>query len=233
MKNRLLALTLALLLTLTLAACGEKNENIQDGAASDGETAQDTAASEESEETAKVSIGSVEGSVYTSEFLGIRCSLDSEWTFATQAQLAEMINLDADALEDGELAERMENSATFVDMYASKDEGLTAIRVVLENVDAIYSAAPDESGYLDLGMDKLKESLESTGMEEISVETATMEFAGGEHACARFTASYADIPFYEELICIREGSYMGVITMSCYYENVLPELEQAFRSLES
>lgn len=232
MKKQFWALALALLLALSLAACGEKEEEIKGSVASESGISENADASEESEEHEDVGIGSLEGGVYTSEFLGIRCTLDSEWTFATEAELAEMINLSAEQLDDQELAEQMKNSPSFVDMCASKADGLSSVNVVLENVGVIYGMTMDENDYLELGMEKLEESLQSMGMENISTELSTVEFAGAEHVRAQLTASYSDVPFYEELICIKKGSYMGVITLGCYYENNLPALEQLFSAWE-
>lgn len=259
MKKRFLALTLVLLLALSLAACGQKESEIK-GSVESGEEPPsvsgsteareepegsgeesseapeepaESEASAESGDNGDVSIGSIVGGVYTSEFLGIGCTLDSNWTYASEEELAGMSDLSAEAVNDEDLAEMIKNSPSFFDMYAYADEGMTSINIVLENLGVIYGITLDESGYLDIGLENVEQAMASMEIENISIEKTTVEFAGSEHACARITGTYMDVPLYEELICVKQDSYMAVVTMSCYYENILPELEQLFYALES
>ncbi len=233
MKKKLLALLLCVLLILSLAACGEKEEDVRGSVESGEKTDVSGAVTPEEEETpeepeAEVSAGSLEGGVYTSTFLGIACELDSNWTYATEEELAEMNNLSSELVNDEELAELMENSPTIFDMYAYADDGMTTMNIVLENLGVIYGITLDEDGYLDMGMETLEKALESMELEDMTIEKDTVEFAGAEHVCVRVSATYMEVPFYQEQIYVKQGSYMGIVTMSCFMENILPDLEQMF-----
>lgn len=70
MMKKLAALTLALLMTLSLAACGSQKDDQAGGAVTPGVTGD-----------AVPDMGTVSGGTYTNRFAGISCTLDDSWYF--------------------------------------------------------------------------------------------------------------------------------------------------------
>lgn len=68
MIKKLAALTLALLMTLSMAACGDQKDDQAGGAVTPGVTGD-----------AVPDMGTVSGGTYTNRFAGISCTLDDSW----------------------------------------------------------------------------------------------------------------------------------------------------------
>lgn len=76
MMKKLAALALALLMTLSLAACGSQKDDQAGGAVTPGVT-----------DDAVPDMGTVSGGTYTNRFAGISCTLDDSWYFYTDEQI--------------------------------------------------------------------------------------------------------------------------------------------------
>ncbi len=70
MIKKLAALALALLMTLSMAACGSQKDDQAGGAVTPGVTGD-----------AVPDMGTVSGGTYTNRFAGISCTLDDSWYF--------------------------------------------------------------------------------------------------------------------------------------------------------
>ena len=76
--KRWIALMAALLMLLSLAACGTPDASEVRGEVSTNETTP-TEAPTEAETTAELELGKAENNVYTNQFLGLGCKLDEDW----------------------------------------------------------------------------------------------------------------------------------------------------------
>ena len=90
--KRAAGLLLALVLVLSMAACGKK-----DGDGGDSQSG--------------FQRGTIENGIYTNTFVGIGCQLSDDWTYYTDEQLAELSGVVAEsseemqkAMEDGKLS---------------------------------------------------------------------------------------------------------------------------------
>ena len=72
MMKKLAVLALALLMTLSLAACGSQKDDQAGGNVTPGVTGD-----------AVPDMGTVSGGTYTNRFAGISCTLDDSWYFST------------------------------------------------------------------------------------------------------------------------------------------------------
>ena len=92
MIKKLAALTLALLMTLSLAACGSQKDDQAGGAVTPGVTGD-----------AVPDMGTVSGGTYTNRFAGISCTLDDSWYFYTDEQIDELNGFVRESTSDEEL----------------------------------------------------------------------------------------------------------------------------------
>lgn len=74
MIKKLAALALALLMTLSMAACGSQKDDQAGGAVTPGVTGD-----------AVPDMGTVSGGTYTNRFAGISCTLDDSWYFLSRS----------------------------------------------------------------------------------------------------------------------------------------------------
>lgn len=93
--KRTIALLLVLALAFGLTACGKEDKDISgkvtpatEAAPAITEPAPET--TEAPAEDRPVSLGRMEGGVYTNEYIGIGCTLDANWTFKTAEELQEL-----------------------------------------------------------------------------------------------------------------------------------------------
>ena len=126
--KRAVGLLLALVLVLSMAACGKK-----DGDGGDSQSG--------------FQRGTIENGIYTNTFVGIGCQLSDDWTYYTDEQLAELSGVVAESSE--EMQKAMEDGKSTYDMFASAMEGLVTINVVYEDLGALYGKLLDEAGYLE------------------------------------------------------------------------------------
>lgn len=234
--KRIFALILAALMLLSFAACGndgaaqttaENPTTIIPTADPDDEvptTEVPTETTAPQEEAADPLMGYYSGTTYNNDFIGIQCKLDENWTVATEEELAQLNGLTADILSDEALAEQLRNSGVVQAFYAVADDGLVVMNIVLENLGLLYGTVLDEERYVELSIDQLAAALESAGLADITTEADTITFAGQEHAGIRVHGTMSGIHFYELLICVKVDSYMCVITMASYYEDITDNL---------
>lgn len=100
--KRAAGLLLALVLVLSMAACGKK-----DGDGGDSQSG--------------FQRGTIENGIYTNTFVGIGCQLSDDWTYYTDEQLAELSGVVAESSE--EMQKAMEDGKSTYDMFASAMEG--------------------------------------------------------------------------------------------------------------
>ncbi len=123
--KRAAGLLLALVLVLSMAACGKK-----DGDGGDSQSG--------------FQRGTIENGIYTNTFAGIGCQLSDDWTYYTDEQLAELSGVVAESSE--EMQKAMEDGKSTYDMFASAMEGLVTINVVYEDLGALYGKLLDDHG---------------------------------------------------------------------------------------
>ena len=75
-------------------------------------------------------------------------------------------------------------------------------------------------------------ALMQAGMSDIQVEAGSMEFAGADHSTLRVTSTISEIPVYELMVCVKEGNYMGVITLASYLEDTTEEMAALFTAVQ-
>lgn len=175
--------------------------------------------------------GRVEGGTYTNEFLSVACQLGDEWTYLTDEEIAQLNGEIGESLTDEELSEMFSNGKTVQDMYAASADGTATINVIFEDMGVLYGAALDEDAYINLVMPTLEDALMQAGMSDIQVEAGSMEFAGADHSTLRVTSTISEIPVYELMVCVKEGNYMGVITLASYLEDTTEEMAALFTAL--
>lgn len=204
--KKLTAMLLVLVMMLSLCACGEKNVS-------------GTVSPQEEQTEVDFQLGVTTGGKYESTFLGIGCSLDDSWSFASQEELAQMIGATAEMFDNEEYAEQMKNTDMFYDMAAASDDGLVNINIIIQNMGLLYGMALSEEKYIEISQEGLEEQLSSAGFTLEGVEAGTVTFAGQERSGLHITCTYQGIAYYCQQVYIKQGNYMSVITLASFFED--------------
>lgn len=204
--KKLTAMLLVLVMMLSLCACGEKNVS-------------GTVSPQEEQTEVDFQLGVTTGGKYESTFLGIGCSLDDSWSFASQEELAQMIGATAEMFDNEEYAEQMKNTDMFYDMAAAADDGLVNINIIIQNMGLLYGMALSEEKYIEISQEGLEEQLSSAGFTLEGAEAGTVTFAGQERSGLHITCTYQGIAYYCQQVYIKQGNYMSVITLASFFED--------------
>jgi uncharacterized lipoprotein YehR (DUF1307 family) len=212
--KKIAALLLAVMLMLSLAACGdEPAPNVDTDKTTTPATT--TPATTEAEEP-RAQLGTVEGTVYTNTFLGITADMGADWTFAPKSDLAQILGMATENITDEDLLNALESSGVIYDMYAVNNDGMQNINITMENLNVLQSLAVTEQAYLEASKDQLAPALEDMGYENVTVTLTEIEFAGKSHAALKLHGTISDMDFYETLVCIKQGSYIACVTVGAF-----------------
>lgn len=187
---------------------------------------------QETSETDEFELGLTEGNTYTSEFLGVSCTVPDSWAYYSPDQLKEMNSAVYDTMGDNPLKEALAKADIIYDMYVMDSSSGQNINIAIENMEVSYGTILDESSYLDMSIEMLKSGLESTGVTDITTERNTVEMAGEKREGLMITSNLQGNVMYQQIVPIRKGNHMACITFTCFNNNTLDEMSKYFTTLK-
>ena len=206
--SRFSALLLAVLMPLSLAACGGGGQSTDK----------------------EFSAGVTDGNTYTNEYFGFAATLDENWTMLTEEQIAQITGQTAEALDDENLAKMYDDGKVVMEMYGVRSDNST-VNITVENLGTINGAKYDESGYVDESLKQLPDQLSAGGFTDIKTEKTTVTFAGTEHDGIIITASVQSTAVHEVLACVKVGNYVAVITAVTFGDSNPSEILDLFKAI--
>lgn len=264
MKKKL-CLTLALLLTLSLllTACGgdadvsgqvtpqpEASATVPSGnvepteppvpeTASPEPTVPETAPPEPTAAENELSLGRMEGGIYTNSYVGYACNLDSNWTFLSAVELEQIPATVSDLVKGSELGEALGDTPQFTDMMAENINDLTTMNVLYQKLDMptrlAYMALSEEE-IIDASLDQkdmLIAAYEQAGFTVDSIEKVTVTFLGEERTALHSSMVFQGVPYFTlQFFDYHLGEYSVVTTLASYVEDRTASLMELFYSLE-
>lgn len=206
--SRFSALLLAVLMPLSLAACGG------DGQSTDKE----------------FSAGVTDGNTYTNEYFGFAATLDENWTMLTKDQITQITGQTAEILDDDNLAKMYDDGKVVMEMYGVRSDNST-VNITVENLGTINGAKYDESGYVVESLKQLPDQLSAGGFTDIKTEKTTVTFAGTEHDGITISANVQSTAVHEVLACVKVGNYVAVITAVTFGDSNPSEILDLFKAI--
>lgn len=214
MIKKLAALALALLMSLSLAACGSQKDDQAGGAVTPGVTGD-----------AVPDMGTVSGGTYTNRFAGISCTLDDSWYFYTDEQIDELNGFVRESTSDEELKTRLESSSSVQDMYAASTDGLI--------MGLLGGSTVTPQDVAELSVEQVPAALESYGFTDVTAQLTTVDFAGQKNVPAvAVSAMNGDIATYELLVCLKAGNYSFSVTLCSFTEDVTADMAALFTAVQ-
>lgn len=205
---RFSALLLAVLMPLSLAACGGGGQSTDK----------------------EFSAGVTDGNTYTNEYFGFAATLDENWTMLTKDQITQITGQTAEALNDENLAKMYDDGKVVMEMYGVRSDNST-VNITVENLGTINGAKYDESGYVDESLKQLPDQLSAGGFTDIKTEKTTVIFAGTEHDGITITANVQSTAVHEVLACVKVGNYVAVITAVTFGDSNPSEILDLFKAI--
>lgn len=246
--KKILCLLLAAVMILSMTACGGEPEETKAPKETTEPTVATTAVPEtepatepttepvtepatepatEPEQTNPV-LGVINGNTYENQYFGFGCELDSSWYVATKEEIAQIMGLTSDVLNDGGFELQLETSGVAYGLYAMKGDGLTSLNMVVENLGLLYSLTMDEKTYAETAAKQLPDAFAAMGMTDVKAEVVTISFAGKDHVAITLEGNMSGVMFYETLVCVKAANYIAVITAGSYQENTTKDILNGF-----
>lgn len=247
-KNFALALLLTLCLVLTACGGGETNvsgnitPNSENHPVSPtGEVVPNQEATEPvaAEPENELSLGRMEGGVYTNTYAGFSCQLDSNWSFLSAKELEQIPASVSDMISGTELGDALTDVQQFTDMMAENVTDLTNMNVLYQKLsmqERLVYAVLSEEEVVDATLEQsamMTDAYTQAGISVVSMEKVTVPFADRERFAIHTTATVQDIPYYMlQFFDFNLGEYAVTTTLASYVEDNTEALAALFCAVE-
>lgn len=227
MKKLATLLLAVLMLLATLAGCAGKKPDIGGSITPPESNVPDN----------PLSVGRLEGGTYTNKYIGIACTLNSNWKYFSAEELQEMPDQVGDLMDGSELGEALKGRTQIFDMQAENTTDLTSMNILYQKLsmaERISYAAMTESQIIDqvLGQrDAMEESYAQAGITVVSMEKKAVTFLGEERYAVYTVAKTQGIDYYIlQLFSYDLGEYSATITMGSFVQDKTADLLKLFRA---
>lgn len=255
--KRFVSMLLALVLAVSMTACGaatsappadeapkgeykpaEREQTHQEDTLTDDAQSADTLPDDTvPEEDNDFSLGVMQGGTYENAYVGYGCTLGPNWAYKTAGELQDISGLTKDIFEEGGVDTSAFNQV--LDMMAECTDPLASINIQYTALSAQERAAhllAGEEGLVD-GVLQQKDLLISTyaqaGIEVSAMEKVSVTFCGEERWAIHTTASIQGTPYYIlQLFDTNIGPYYVTLTLGAFVEDTTPQLLDLFYSLD-
>ncbi len=203
--KKLLALVLALVMVCGLCGCfgGDNNNDVRGDINSGGQN--------EEQSEPEFSLGKSENNTYNNEFLGLSCTLPSEFVFFTDKQILELNNMVGDVIDE-DVAKQLESANIIYDMYAVNQAAGDSINVNLEKLSAAQIITLDIKKNLEAQIETIKSSFQNMGYTDIDVAYKKITIDGKEFDSLTIFAKVQGIPYYSTVFTFRKSNYLANVT---------------------
>ncbi len=250
--KKILALVLALTMVLgMLAGCSgeediagqvtpiEKEEEVvQQEEPSEAPNEETEAPEEETEaptEENAVSLGRLEGGIYTNTYAGFGCELDENWVYYSAEELQELPENANELFAETELGELASGYTQISDMMAENVNDYTTMNVLYTQIGlqerlAYMAMSEEEAVELTLEQeDMLIDAYEQAGYENATMEKVTVTFLGEEHTALKTHCTLQGYDYYIlQIMDYKCGSYGVTLTVSSFFEDLTQSLLDLF-----
>lgn len=158
---------------------------------SDAETNAITEETSAEENTAPFEPGEVTDNTYTSQYFGFGCKFGEDWDIL---------------VSDPKINES--DSEVSYEMTAQNADNTESVRIVIKNMGTA-GAESNEKSYLNSQSDSLKESLEASGAENVSIKLTPVEFADDFHYALSAVGETNGKSMEEYVIAVQRGTYFA------------------------
>ena len=216
--KKLIAILMCAVILFSLGACSGGNgdgENTPPVSTSEADTSTPDTTKEKTDE-AQIARGTISGDVYTNDFVGITFTKPTEWSYLTDKEISETVNIGQNALDLSVIEKALTETATVYDM-ATRDDYGNSVMVCYENtmLTALREITIDEYEQ------NVKVNLES--ITEIDYEFQSSEdISLGDTSFRRiiFSATVNDVEMTQAYYAKVMGKYVITFIVTAVTEDV-------------
>lgn len=213
------AFLLMLVLVMSLCACGA-GQSLKD----------EVSTGEQETEFREFVLGSVSGTTYESDSMGLGYRLNDGWTFFSDEEIRQRNNVAAEITGD-EYEKLMQEAEVVIDMMAADETELDNINVNFAKVQA----TPAEMLLLDLtevykeNLRELRSMYEAMGCQNIDDEIIRVSVDGKQVDAYRITAEINGVQMFQLGFQRKCKEHMATVTVTTFFEdNISRVLENLY-----
>ncbi|MBR4949210.1 MAG: hypothetical protein IKZ25_00380 [Clostridia bacterium] len=204
--KKFLCLFLAVVLLASLCGCfgGNGTDDVRGDISSES--------SIQNENEPEFSLGKTTSNTYNNDFLGISCTLPTDWVFYTDEQILELNNI-VGTIVDEDIVERLKNANIIYDMSAANQTDGSNMNINLEKLSAVQMISLDIKQTLEAQIDTIKQAYENMGYTDTNVEYQKIKVDGKEFDGLKLTAKFQGIDFYTNIFTFRKSNYLANVSI--------------------
>ena len=206
--KKLFAVVLVVALLLSFTACGKKDEPKKE-----------------------FSRGVIE-STYENEFLGLGVTLDENWEFYTDEQIAALYGLTNELFGD-DFEEYLKNATVIYDMHVANKVDASNMNVNFEKLSALGDVqTANMEVFVSSIMPTVVNSLETIGCTDVSYELCDSTIGDKTFEGAKTKATLSGLQLYQTVVCIKCDGYIANISVTSYLEDTTDSIISCFYTLK-
>ena len=212
--KKILTLTLVLAMSLSLISCSLIPSDIG-GQNDDGKGS-----------TPVLSRGTIEGNVYTSEYLGVSFTKPESWVYSTDEEIAAAVNMGVDMFINENFKDALENNLSIYDMMVIDSVTRSNINVGFENLAKSFSSNITVDQYIE----SLKSQLAQISSMNVTFpeSSKTVKLSGTEFTKLQCTTTTQGITFTQVYYLRKVDKYIGFIIATIPSGYSVEEIEAMF-----
>ena len=207
--KKTIALLLAVVLMLSLTACGMSRPVTQ-------------------EEIDGIDLGTRSGNVYENSNFGMGCELDGTWEISSEEALFELNDWSFEEDLREQMLDSLAKPGYFYELTAEKSDKTATVTVCVENVAIMEDPDCTPEDYIRSAMVTAREALSTLGVEGAVVEQVERDVAGAHSYGYAVHYGHDEDAMHQISMYIHNGIYVAIITVSCVGEDVTNELLDMF-----
>ena len=228
--KKLTAFLIALVLLLSLAACAQeevltshRRADRKIAVKETTEVTEDETQTDESDVDSKR--GKFDGQTYENTFLGIGCTLDRQWMYATPEEVEQIMAASGSAMGISGLSDE----DVYYDMFAATSEGYQ-ISVTFSK-DTYLTKKLSEEELLEASADMLEYYIQSAGYENLQTGIEEFSFLDYDTKVLKVSADAYGRTLCEYIVTFRTQKHIVSITVFAESEEACAQLIDQFYTL--
>lgn len=148
---------------------------------------------------------------YINEFVGLGFKPGPDWTAYNEEQMAELNSKTMDMLTDEAMKEAIQSGKAVQVFFAQKNDTSANTGITVENIGKVNGVFMSESEYIDSGMRNADQQFGGAGLTIVNSETGMYTLAGVDHASVKMIGTSSGVTLYIRIVAIKVGSYVATV----------------------
>lgn len=158
--------------------------------------------------------GAISNNTYENKFLGIGCTLGSDWIVLSEEEIKEYNGISPNLTAE-EIDNYILNSFLIIDMVATKDsEQSSVMMLTMSDLGTGSFAELDMNEYVNTVVNTTRETLSQSGYENVIVVRQDISADGKTFYATKSSGTLEGITTYQTSVFIKDGYYLSLFNIS-------------------